>query len=31
MLGYAHKITAAEQEALVEHAVDAFLRAYRRG
>lgn len=30
MLGHAHEITPAEQEALVEHAVDTFLRGYRR-
>lgn len=29
MLGHAGEITAAEQEAAVEHAVDTFLRAYR--
>jgi TetR/AcrR family transcriptional regulator, mexJK operon transcriptional repressor len=29
MLGHADEITAAAQEALVEHAVDTFLRAYR--
>ena len=31
MLGYAEAISKEEQEALVGHAVDAFLRAYRRG
>lgn len=31
MLGHADEISTAEQQALVEHAVDAFLRAYRRG
>jgi TetR/AcrR family transcriptional repressor of mexJK operon len=30
MLGHADEITAAEQETLAEHAVDTFLRAYRR-
>ena len=29
MLGHAGEVTAAEQEAVVEHAVDTFLRAYR--
>jgi TetR/AcrR family transcriptional repressor of mexJK operon len=29
MLGHAAEITAAEQEVVVEHAVDTFLRAYR--
>jgi AcrR family transcriptional regulator len=31
MLGHDEDISAAEREALVEHAVDTFLRAYRRG
>ena len=31
MLGHADEISTAEQETLVEHAVDTFLRAYRRG
>jgi AcrR family transcriptional regulator len=30
MLGHADEFSAAEQQALVEHAVDAFLRSYRR-
>jgi TetR/AcrR family transcriptional regulator, mexJK operon transcriptional repressor len=29
MLGLAHEISAKEQEAVIEHGVDAFLRAYR--
>lgn len=29
MLGHAGEVTAAEQETMVEHAVDTFLRAYR--
>jgi len=31
MLGHADEISAAEQATLVEHAVDTFLRSYRRG
>jgi TetR/AcrR family transcriptional repressor of mexJK operon len=29
MLGHANEVSVAEQQALVEHAVDTFLRAYR--
>jgi hypothetical protein len=29
MLGLAHEISADEQEAVIEHGLDAFLRAYQ--